>query len=108
MLCVDEHDYPHDASADFRGELWFIGDRNPAIEARMQLQSIVDNPDGSADPLHALMHRAHIDFIAERMRLLYVGVTRARAELMLSYCKQRYKREARLALAVREVMRYAA
>jgi DNA helicase II / ATP-dependent DNA helicase PcrA len=108
MLCVDEHDYPHDAEADFRGELWFLGGRNPAIEARMQLQSIMDSADGAPDALPVLLRRARIDFIAERMRLLYVGVTRARAELMLSYCKMRYKREARLALAIRDVMRYAA
>jgi DNA helicase II / ATP-dependent DNA helicase PcrA len=107
MLGVDEYDFPHDAAGDFRGELWFIGDRNPAIEARMQLQSIYDDAAGRAAALPVLLHRAHIDFIAERMRLLYVGVTRARSDLMLSYCKMRYKHDAQLALAVREVMGYA-
>ncbi len=52
--------------------------------------------------------RAQVDYISERLRLLYVGVTRARSELMISYCKTRSNRDNTLALAVREVMDYAA
>jgi superfamily I DNA/RNA helicase len=51
------------------------------------------------------VRQAHLEYIAERLRLLYVGITRAKTELVMSYAKQRYNRENRAALAVREVVR---
>jgi DNA helicase II / ATP-dependent DNA helicase PcrA len=113
MLSVDGAEFPHDAAADFRGELWFRDRDDPATEARMQLQLLADaaaSPDGFAEvdlSPEALIRQAHLEYIAERLRLLYVGVTRARRELVLSYSRQRYGREQSLALAVRQVMNYA-
>ncbi len=110
LLSVDGLEFPHDAAADFRGELWFRDRDDPATEARMQLQLLADAagaPDGFATvdlSPERLIRQAHLEYIGERLRLLYVGITRARRELVISYSKQRGGREQTLALAVRQVI----
>jgi DNA helicase-2/ATP-dependent DNA helicase PcrA len=108
LTAVDQIEFPHDADGDFRGELWFLGRDDPATEARMQLQALIDagQSDGalSMPDAGALMRSSHLDYIAERLRLLYVGITRARSELLIGFGKQRNKRDNALAQAVQEVM----
>lgn len=106
MAGIDDVEFPSDPEGDFRGELWFLGGHDPGTEARTQLEALADGqaPRSAGELLRA----AHIDYIAERMRLLYVGITRARRELIISYSKTRYNKENTLAFAVREVLNYAA
>ena len=102
---ADSSEFPDDAGGGFRGELWFLGGRDPATEARVSLESLhAGQPMGAP----GLLHKARVEYIAERLRLLYVAVTRAKADLVISYCKTRNKREVSLALAIREVLNHAA
>jgi DNA helicase-2/ATP-dependent DNA helicase PcrA len=118
LTCIDEMEFPHDADAAFRGEQWYLGGHDPATEARLELMMLVN--DDSIRPSSIVNRRetspmrrvggsslrdAHLEYIAERMRLLYVGVTRARSELMFSYSKSRFGKETMLAFAVQEVAR---
>ena len=106
---VDEVEFPHDADGDFRGELWFLGGHDPGTEARVEMQLLLsgaradDEREGGGT-----LRMAHIEYISERLRLLYVGVTRARREMILSYSKSRFNRDSVLALAARKVFNYAA
>jgi DNA helicase-2/ATP-dependent DNA helicase PcrA len=113
LLCVDEIEFPHDAGGEFRGQAWYLGGHEPAIEARTEMEALAlaarsvsagKGVEGEVEHLSGnLVRRAHIDYISERMRLVYVGITRAKRELIMSYSKQRYGRENRLAYAMREL-----
>lgn len=103
---VDEIEFPHDAEGDFRGQAWYLEGHDPATEARKQLEMLVigrDEPERFFSDTD-LVRQAHLEYISERLRLLYVGITRARTELILSFSRQRFDRENQAALAVREVL----
>jgi DNA helicase-2/ATP-dependent DNA helicase PcrA len=105
LLSVDEIEFPHDADGEFRGQHWFLNGHDPATEARMELEQLALPSRGTGGVGGGLVRQAHLEYIAERLRLLYVGITRAKTELVMSYARQRYNRENRAALAVREVVR---
>jgi DNA helicase-2/ATP-dependent DNA helicase PcrA len=103
LTSVDQVEFPHDCGGAFRGELWFLNGHDPATEARMQLEVLSD----AAEPLpgdEELVRRARVEYIAERLRLLYVGITRARQELMISFSRTRRNRDNAPALAIEEVL----
>jgi DNA helicase-2/ATP-dependent DNA helicase PcrA len=105
LLSVDRIEFPHDADGEFRGQQWFLGGHDPATEARKALELLVDPAyEGLVNQVN-LMREAHIEYIAERLRLLYVGITRAKRELIISYAKHRFGQDNAPALAVQQIMR---
>ncbi|HLV35026.1 MAG TPA: 3'-5' exonuclease, partial [Spirillospora sp.] len=84
MMSVNNYDYPSaDEHDSFIGERWFIRDSlNLDAEARAQLEALA-----SGEPY--IEGRATLDdrieYAAERLRLLYVGITRARSELIITW-----------------------
>ncbi len=106
---VDEVEFPHDADGGFRGELWFLGGHDPGTEARVEMQLLLSGARGGDGRTGGgTLRKAHVEYISERLRLLYVGITRARREMILSYSKSRFNRDSELALAARKVFNYAA
>ncbi|HEY3342035.1 MAG TPA: ATP-dependent helicase [Anaerolineae bacterium] len=102
LTSVDQVEFPHDCEGVFRGEQWYLGGHDPATEARMQLEALANGLvplPGDAE----LVRRARVEYIAERLRLLYVGITRAKRELIVSYSRTRRSRENELALAIQEI-----
>jgi DNA helicase-2/ATP-dependent DNA helicase PcrA len=84
LMSVNNYDYPSDDSFDsFIGERWFIRDHlNLDAEALAQLSALASGDDyveGQAS------QAARIEYAAERLRLLYVGITRARRELVVTW-----------------------
>ncbi|MCY4146641.1 MAG: ATP-dependent helicase [Chloroflexi bacterium] len=84
IVSVNNYDFPSAESRDsYIGEKWFIRDElNLPEEALAQLDSLC----------HDALYRegyaslgARIDYAAERLRLLYVGITRARQSLCVSW-----------------------
>ena len=81
---VNNYDFPSGSSHDnFIGEKWFIRDElNLSAEALAQLRALRESKpyrEGFASAA------ARIDYVAERLRLLYVGITRARKELIVTW-----------------------
>jgi DNA helicase II / ATP-dependent DNA helicase PcrA len=73
---------PHDY---FRGESWFIQNNlNLEAEAIAQLELLHEGRWDQYMPGEAT-EKARIDYAAERLRLLYVGITRAKKELILTW-----------------------
>ncbi len=103
LTCVDQVEFPHDCGGAFRGELWFMPGHDPATEARMQLEELA-RAHGALPSDYELIHRARVEYIAERLRLLYVGITRASQELIISYSHKRFDRDNAPALALDAIL----
>ncbi len=88
MLSVNTYDFPSADPADqFIAEKWFIpGKQNLEAEALSQLKALIDNDLAGLNLEPGIAtHQARLDYARERLRLLYVGITRAKKELHLSW-----------------------
>ena len=84
LVSVSNYDFPSaDPHDSFIGEKWFIRDKlNLSAEVLAQLEALCKDEtyrEGNATLA------ARIGYAAERLRLLYVGITRARKELIVSW-----------------------
>jgi ATP-dependent DNA helicase UvrD/PcrA len=84
LMSANNYDYPSgDPFDSFIGEKWFIRDNlNLDAESVAQLKSLaLDTPyvEGQAT------RDARTEYAAERLRLLYVGITRARTDLVITW-----------------------
>lgn len=84
LLSVNNYDFPsaqpHDRAIS---ERWYVRDAlNLEAEALAQLRAL--NDDAPYVEGHAT-YAARLDYAAERLRLLYVGITRARKELIITW-----------------------
>ena len=78
--------FPVGGEADsYRSERWYVRDRlNLVAETDAQLRQLHMGSLDDYRPGEATV-AARLDLAAERLRLLYVGITRARRELILTY-----------------------
>jgi DNA helicase-2/ATP-dependent DNA helicase PcrA len=83
LLSVNDYHFPSGAEADtFQAEKWFVRDRlNLEAETMAQLDAAID---GAAYVPGEASRAARLDYARERLRLLYVGLTRARRELIVT------------------------
>ncbi len=87
LMSVNNYDFPSGIQGDpYISEKWFIRDfLNIEAEALAQLKSLI-----SGDEYHWYTEgtptiEARMDYARERLRLLYVGITRAKKELILTW-----------------------
>ena len=81
LVGVDGDWFPQQLEDRFQGAWQWLG-ADPAAEARAALLELVGVPP---HPGRSPTDAAHIELIAERMRLLYVGITRARRWLSIGW-----------------------
>ncbi|NKQ34745.1 MAG: ATP-dependent helicase [Chloroflexi bacterium] len=93
IVGVDGGWIPGNLDAYFQGDNALFGG-DPTAEAAAQLRYLMEGDAGLYDGRTAT-ESAHIDIISERLRLLYVGVTRAKRRLILSRSRaaRRYNKE---------------
>ncbi len=89
LMSVNNYNFPSGQPHDrFISEKWFVRDqRNLEAEALAQLEAILAQGDL---PIFEYAERdvtqeARREYAAERLRLLYVGITRARKELIITW-----------------------
>ncbi|HUS93606.1 MAG TPA: ATP-dependent helicase [Patescibacteria group bacterium] len=82
LVGVDEFWIPGDLDAHFQGVNDFIGGDLSAEVNALLLEIMAD--DHGHYPGRTATESAHIEVICERLRLLYVGITRARKNLYIS------------------------
>ncbi len=82
LVGIDSSWIPGDLEGQFRGEVEAIGG-NPAAEIKSNLLQVMLEDNGLY-PGRTATESAHIELISERLRLLYVGITRARRILHIS------------------------
>jgi DNA helicase-2/ATP-dependent DNA helicase PcrA len=86
LMAVNNYNFPSAQEHDsYISERWFIRDQlNLEAEALDQLKALSkDNPAAYVEGKATL--EARTDYAAERLRLLYVGITRAKKELIVTW-----------------------
>ncbi|MCB0253674.1 MAG: ATP-dependent helicase [Anaerolineae bacterium] len=85
LMSANSYDFPSGQPYDqYIAEKWFVRDElNLGAEALAQLEALLDNQliyrEGDATA------QARLDYVRERLRLLYVGITRAKQELVVTW-----------------------
>jgi DNA helicase-2/ATP-dependent DNA helicase PcrA len=100
LLSVNNYDFPSAQEFDnYKGEKWFIAHHlNLEAELLAKLKAIVkDDIPGMFMEAGYATKQARLEYSSERLRLLYVGITRARESLIITWNTGRRK-EARMAL----------
>jgi DNA helicase-2/ATP-dependent DNA helicase PcrA len=84
LMSLNNYDFPSaDAYDRFIGEKWFIRDSlNLSAEAMAQLKSA---RSGERYTEGEATRADRLEYAAERLRLFYVGITRARRELVMTW-----------------------
>lgn len=93
LSSVNNYDFPSAQSHDtYLSEKRYIqGKLNLEAEALHQLKALVEGkPEEWNLELGEATRQARVDYAAERLRLLYVGITRARRELIISWNTGRF------------------
>jgi DNA helicase II / ATP-dependent DNA helicase PcrA len=88
LLSVNNYDFPSVQEFDqYKGEKWFIRDNlNLEAECLAQLKALAKGDSASLylESGHATQE-ARINYASERLRLLYVGITRAKENLIITW-----------------------
>jgi DNA helicase-2/ATP-dependent DNA helicase PcrA len=84
LTSVNNYDFPSADPFDrFQGEPFFVrSSLNPGAEALAQLRTLISGEDYREG---VATEEARIEYSSERLRLLYVGITRARRELIITW-----------------------
>lgn len=85
LMGVNTYDFPSADSGDtYRGERWFIRDNlDLRVEMIAQLEAL---SRGGASPVEGdASQEERLRYAEERLRLLYVGITRGRREVIATY-----------------------
>jgi DNA helicase-2/ATP-dependent DNA helicase PcrA len=84
VMSVNNYNFPSAEPYDeYISEKWFVRDRlNLEAEALAQLRAL---QEGGEYAEGRATREARIEYVAERLRLLYVGITRARRELAMTW-----------------------
>ncbi|MDX2043598.1 MAG: ATP-dependent helicase [Acidobacteriota bacterium] len=84
LMSVNNYDFPSaDANDQFQSESYFARDNlNLSAEALAQLKAL---KTGDAYREGEATEQARIEYCSERLRLLYVGITRAKRELIVTW-----------------------
>jgi len=85
LVGIDRFWVPHDLQQAFQGSYTEVGG-NPTATVQAQLRAAMGDPEASGDTGEAT-RQANLETIAERLRLLYVGITRARRHLQISWSR---------------------
>jgi len=93
VTAVNNYDFPSGCESDrYRSEPWYLRDNlDLQAEALGQLEALA--AAGSVYVEGAPSHEARLSYTRERLRLLYVGITRAKRELVLTWNTGKRKQE---------------
>jgi DNA helicase-2/ATP-dependent DNA helicase PcrA len=93
LVSTNNYNYPSSIETDsFISERWFINDRlNLPAEALAELNCLASSDCQDKPVSGKATQEARLDYIRERLRLLYVGITRARKELVITWNSGRRK-----------------
>jgi len=87
LMSVNNYDFPAGMPNDrYISEKWFVrGGLNLEAEALAQLQNALTSSEYEWQAEGEATLRARTDYVRERLRLLYVGMTRAKQDLIMTW-----------------------
>jgi DNA helicase-2/ATP-dependent DNA helicase PcrA len=87
LLSVNNYDFPSGQPNDrYISEKWYLRDGlNLEAEALAQLKALKTKDEYTWYQPGAATRQARLDYVRERLRLLYVGLTRAKKELVVTW-----------------------
>ncbi len=87
LMSVNTYDFPSGLEGDrYISEKWFLRDQlNLEAEALAQLDALLSTDEYAWFQEGEATQRARLDYVRERLRLLYVGITRAKKELVITW-----------------------
>jgi len=87
LMSVNNYDFPSLQPYDrYIAEKWFVRDGlNLEAEALAQLESLGTSNEYEWYAEGAATQQARLDYVKERLRLLYVGITRAKRDLIVTW-----------------------
>jgi len=87
LMSVNNYDFPSNMPNDrFISERWFVrGGLNLEAEALAQLTALESTGEYDWYDEGAATLRSRLDYVKERLRLFYVGITRAKRELIVTW-----------------------
>lgn len=105
MMSVNNYDFPSNMPNDrFISEKWFVrGGLDLAAESLSQLTALESTSEYDWYEEGAATMRSRLDYVKERLRLLYVGITRAKRDLIVTWNSGR-QGDATPSLALSELM----
>ena len=105
LMSLNNYDFPSNMPNDrFISEKWFIrGGLDLAAESLAQLTALGSTSEYDVYEEGAATMRSRLDYVKERLRLLYVGITRAKRDLIVTWNTGR-QGDATPSLAMSELM----
>ncbi len=87
LMSINNYDFPSGQPNDrYIPEKWFIrSNLNLEAETLAQLENAQSTSEFETYQESRASHSARLDYVRERLRLLYVGITRAKKELILTW-----------------------
>lgn len=87
LMSVNNYDFPSaQLYDDYISEKWFIRDSlNLQAEALAQQENVFSSDDFGWYEEGGATEHGRLDYVKERLRLLYVGITRAKQELVMTW-----------------------
>jgi DNA helicase-2/ATP-dependent DNA helicase PcrA len=87
LMSVNNYDFPSAQEGDhYIAEKWFLRDQlNLEEEALAQLDALLDEDEYRWYEEGQASLQARLNYVRERLRLLYVGITRARKDLVVTW-----------------------
>jgi DNA helicase II / ATP-dependent DNA helicase PcrA len=87
LMSVNNYDFPSGQPNDaYIAEKWFLRNQlNLGAETLEQLKTVISDSEYEFYQEGMATSVARLDYVRERLRLLYVGITRARKELILTW-----------------------
>jgi len=107
LMSVNNYDFPSGMLGDpYISEKWFIRDKlNIEAETLSQLRALFTTGEYQWYEEGNPTQEARLDYARERLRLLYVGITRAKKELVIT-CNSGRKGESRPSIPLTELYSY--
>jgi DNA helicase-2/ATP-dependent DNA helicase PcrA len=105
LMSLNNYDFPSNQPNDrFISEKWFVrGGLDLAAESLAQLTALESTSEYDGYEEGAATMRSRLDYVKERLRLLYVGITRAKRDLIVTWNTGR-QGDATPSLAMSELM----
>jgi len=87
LMSANNYDFPSNSEEDqFIAERWFIRNKlNMQAETLAQLETVLSTDEYEWYEEGRATQRARLDYVRERLRLFYVGITRAKKELVITW-----------------------